>query len=72
MDNPILARLRTNLGVSDPDPVWLLTLLAVLEVNRYPLEAWNEALSAILGRRVFCPSYRALSAYLQKSVLGVK
>ena len=72
MENPILARLSANLGVSNPDPYWLLTLLSVLEVNRYTLEQRNEALSVVLGRRILCPSYRTLSAYLQKSVLGLK
>ena len=72
MDNPILARLRDSLGVSNPDPAWLLTLLTVLELGRYSLEDWNGALSAVLGRRIICPSYQTLSHYLQKSVLGVK
>lgn len=72
MENPILARLRDHLGVSRPDGAWLLTLLTVWEVGRCSLEEWNEALSAVMGRRVFCPSYRALARYLQNLVLEVK
>lgn len=72
MDNPILDRLRSRLGVQAPNPAWLLTLLSVLEVGRYSLEQWNEALSAVMGRRIFCPSYRTLAAYLQMSILDVK
>ena len=72
MENPILARLRDHLGVTPPDGAWLLTLLTVWEVGRYSLEEWNEALSAVMGRRVFCPSYRALARYLQNLVLEVK
>ena len=71
MENPILARLQSGLGVREPGPDWLLTLLTVLDLNRYSLEHWNEALSTVLGRRVVCPSYQTLSSYLQKSVLGV-
>ena len=54
------------------DPVWLLTLLTVQEVGRYSLEEWNAALSAVLGRRIFCLSYRTLEQYLQQAVLGVQ
>lgn len=66
MENPILRRLRERQGVDRPDPVWLLTLLTAQALNTYSLEDWNEALSLAAGRRVFCPSYRTLSAYLQR------
>ena len=56
MENRILARLD---GRADPE--WLHTL-----------EEWNEALSQAAGRRVFCPSYRTLSDYLHRLVLGVQ
>ena len=62
MENRILARLD---GRADPE--WLLTLL-----NTYTLEEWNEALSQAAGRRIFCPSYRTLSDYLHRLVLGVQ
>ena len=69
--NAILVRLNTRLGTADRpesiDPLWLLTLFSVLELERYPLCAWNEALSAVLGRRVWCPSYRALSRRLEEA-----
>lgn len=71
MQNPILKRLSERQGVRDPDPVWLLTLLTVLRVDAYTLDDWNEALSAVMGRRVYCPSYRTLSTYLQRAVLGL-
>lgn len=64
MQNPILARLAR------PDPIWLLNLITVLEVERYSLDDWNEALSAVLGHRISCPSYRALSRRIQEEVLG--
>lgn len=67
MENRILARLD---GRADPE--WLLTLLSVLPLNTYTLEEWNEALSQAAGRRVFCPSYRTLSDYLHRLVLGVQ
>ena len=51
---------------------WLLTLLSVLPLNTYTLEEWNEALSQAAGRRIFCPSYRTLSDYLHRLVLGVQ
>ena len=35
-------------------------------------EEWNEALSQAAGRRIFCPSYRTLSDYLHRLVLGVQ
>ena len=38
----------------------------------YTLEEWNEALSQAAGRRIFCPSYRTLSDYLHRLVLGVQ
>lgn len=65
--NRILARLGGRV-----DPVWLLTLLSVLPVNTYTLEEWNEALSRALGRRVYCPSYRTLTEYLQRAALGLQ
>lgn len=52
-----------------PDPMWLFTLVSVLEVERYSLADWNEALSAVLGRRVFCPSYRALNRRIEEAAL---
>ena len=67
MENRILARLD---GRADPE--WLLTLLSVLPLNTYTLEEWNEALSQAAGRRIFCPSYRTLSDYLHRLVLGVQ
>lgn len=67
MENRILARLD---GRADPE--WLLTLLSVLPLNTYTLEEWNEALSQVAGRRIFCPSYRTLSDYLHRLVLGVQ
>ena len=48
------------------------TLLSVLPLNTYTLEEWNEALSQAAGRRIFCPSYRTLSDYLHRLVLGVQ
>ena len=66
MENPILARLE-RLG-APPSAVWLWTLLTVQEVGRYPLPAWNEALSVALGRRVSCPTYRALERRLEEAV----
>lgn len=65
MENPILRRLRERHGVERPDPVWLLTLLTAQPLGTYSLEDWNEALSLAAGRRIFCPSYRTLGAYLQ-------
>ena len=67
MENRILARLD---GRADPE--WLLTLLSVLPLNTYTLEEWNEALSQALGRRVYCPSYRTLTEYLQRAALGLQ
>lgn len=71
-ENPILTRLSGRLGAGTKpgqmDPVWLLTLFSVLELERYPLEVWNEALSAVAGRRIWCPSYRALSRRLDELV----
>lgn len=66
-DNRILARLE-RLGAR-LDPAWLLTMLAVLETERYTLPEWNEALSAALGRRVFCPSYRTLERRVREAAL---
>ena len=57
MENRILARLDGR---------------AVLPLNTYTLEEWNEALSQAAGRRIFCPSYRTLSDYLHRLVLGVQ
>ena len=54
------------------DPEWLRSLLSVLPRNTYTLEEWNEALSQAAGRRIFCPSYRTLSDYLHRLVLGVQ
>lgn len=73
-ENPILARLTGPLGAGARpeavDPVWLLTLFCVLELDRYPLEVWNEALSAVLGRKICCPSYRTLSQRLEEAASG--
>ena len=69
MENPILKRLAERQNVHKPDPAWLLTLLATQEVSRYSLDDWNGALSHVLGFRVFCPSYKSLSRYLQEAVL---
>ena len=71
MENRILRRLEGRLG-AQPDVTWLLTLLSVLPVNTYTLEEWNEALSQALGRRVYCPSYRTLTEYLQRAALGLQ
>ena len=68
MENPVLARL-VRLG-GRADPLWLYTLLAVSETGRYPLWAWNEALSMAVGRRVICPSYRALARRLEEALQG--
>ena len=68
MENPVLTHL-TRLGAR-PEPLWLYTLLTVMPVNRYPLEAWNEALSSAAGRRICCPSYRALARRLEEEVYG--
>lgn len=72
LENPILARLCGRMNVNKPDPIWLLTLLTVLDIRAYSLDDWNEALSHVVGRRICCPSYRTLSAYLQELALGVK
>ena len=66
MEIPILRRLRERHGVERPDPVWLLTLLTAQPLGTYSLADWNEALSLAAGRRIFCPSYRTLSAYIQR------
>ena len=71
MENRILRRLEGRLG-TQPDLFWLLTLLAVLPLDTYTLEEWNGALSAALGRRILCPSYRALNQYLHRAVLGLQ
>ena len=60
MENRILRRLEGRLG-AQPDVTWLLTLFTVL-----PL------LSAALGRRILCPSYRVLNEYLHRAVLGLQ
>ena len=67
MDNRIVARLGPR-----ADLIGLLTLLAVLPLDTYTLEEWNGALSAALGRRILCPSYRALNQYLHRAVLGLQ
>ena len=66
MENRILSRLE-RLG-HPADPAWLFTLLTGLEVERYTLEEWNGALSAALGRRICCPSYRALERRLREAL----
>ena len=66
MENRILSRLE-RLG-RPADPAWLFTLLTVLEVERYTLEEWNGALSSALGRRICCPSYRALERRLREAL----
>ena len=58
------ARLRKKLWWD----VWLYTLLTVVELEGYPLWAWNEALSQAVGHRVSCPSYRALVRRLEEAV----
>lgn len=68
VENPVLARLERLGGRAEP--LWLYTLLAVSEVERYPLQAWNEALSRAVGRRVCCPSYRALVRRLEEAIQG--
>ncbi|MCD7948391.1 MAG: hypothetical protein LUG13_08955 [Oscillospiraceae bacterium] len=70
MENPILQHLRGRLGVREPNVMWLLTLFSLWDLNRYPLEVWNDALSDVLGKRVRCPSFGTLSGYLQRTVLG--
>ncbi|MFQ7450196.1 MAG: hypothetical protein ACLRNQ_00795 [Flavonifractor plautii] len=67
MENRILARLD---GRADPE--WSPPCSACLPLNTYTLEEWNEALSQAAGRRIFCPSYRTLSDYLHRLVLGVQ
>ena len=66
MENPILDRLE-RLG-EKPSPLWLWTLLVLQEGERYPLPFWNEALSQAVGRKVFCPSYRALERRLEEAL----
>ena len=66
MENPILARLE-RLGAK-PSPLWLWTRLVLQEGERYPLPFWNEALSRAVGRKVFCPSYRALERRLEEAL----
>nr|WP_242964121.1 hypothetical protein [Flavonifractor sp. An135] len=68
LENPVLARLARLGGRAEP--LWLYTLLTVVELERYPLWAWNEALSRAVGRRVSCPSYRALTRRLEEAVRG--
>lgn len=70
--NTILNYLSRRLGVHDPNAVWLLTLLSVLPVDRFPLEDWNEALSHVAGRKIWCPSYKILISYLQRLALDVE
>lgn len=69
-ENAVLSYLKRRLKQPDSlDPTWLLTMFSVWELERYPLEAWNEALSAVLGRKVWCPSYRTLSRRLEEAAL---
>lgn len=68
VENPVLERLERLGGRAEP--LWLYTILAVSEVERYPLQAWNEALSRAVGRRVCCPSYRALARRLEEALHG--
>jgi len=70
MDNPILDYAQSHLGIKQPNPTLLLTLFSLWDLNRYTLETWNEALSEVLGRRVYCPSYRELGGYLQNAAVG--
>lgn len=70
MENRILERLGRLGGRADPE--WLLTLFTVLPLDTYTLPEWNGALSAALGRRILCPSYRALNQYLHRAVLGLQ
>ncbi len=69
MENRILRRLEGRLG-AQPDVTWLLTLFTVLPLDTYTLPEWNEALSAALGRRILCPSYRVLNEYLHRAWSG--
>ena len=76
MENRILRRLEGRLG-AQPDVTWLLTLglrrlCGPAPLNTYTLPEWNEALSAALGRRILCPSYRVLNEYLHRAVLGLQ
>lgn len=66
VENPVLYRLERLGGRAQP--LWLYTLLTVGDLERYPLWAWNEALSQALGHRVSCPSYRALVRRLEEAV----
>ncbi|HIY20673.1 MAG TPA: hypothetical protein H9841_02070 [Candidatus Flavonifractor merdigallinarum] len=66
MENPVLCRLERLGGCVQP--LWLYTLLTVGDLERYPLWAWNEALSQAVGHRVSCPSYRALVRRLEEAV----
>lgn len=70
--NAILNYLVHRLGVSKPNAVWLLTLLTILPVDRFPLEDWNEALSIVAKRNIYCPSYKILVSYLQRLALDVE
>lgn len=72
MKNRLLHHLAYRLGVNQPTALWLLTVLTVLPIDRFPLEEWNEALSIAAGRRIFCPSYKRLASYLQNMVFDVK
>ncbi len=72
MENQIIAYLRNRLGVAKPDLVWLLTLLTVLPIDRFPLNHWNQALSVVAGRNIFCPSYKILISYLHRLALDVE
>ena len=66
MRTAILARLD---GQADPEG--LLTLLSVLPLNTYTLEVERGTVPSG-RRRIFCPSYRTLSDYLHRLVLGVQ
>ena len=71
MENRILRRLEGRLG-AQPEVTGRLTLFPVLPLNTNPLPECNEALSAALGRRILCPSYRVLNEYLHRAVLGLQ
>lgn len=68
LENPVLTHLARLGGRAEP--LWLYTLLTVGDLERYPLWAWNEALSQAAGRRVYCPSYRALVRRLEEDIQG--
>ena len=56
MENRILARLRRQLGAGEAgDPLGPLTLLSVVDLTTYAMEAWNEGRSDGLRRALLCP-----------------